>query len=231
MSQHGYESGRLNLPFVGICTFAKSPLCLDWDAIDADVAVMGAPFDFGTQWRSGARFGPRGIREASTLFSFGHGGAYDHEDDVTYLPADKVSIQDIGDADIVHTDTVKSHANIEFGVRKMLAAGFLPDVISSDVHAISIEGPAFDLLTTMSKFLCLGLDLATVIKLATANAAAAIKRPDLGTLKVGSVGEATVIDQATGTFDYADSIGERLTGDRRLLSAGVVLAGRWWHPG
>jgi dihydroorotase len=82
----------------------------------------------------------------------------------------------------------------------------------------------------MSKFLCLGLDLATVIKLTTANAAAAINRPDLGTLKVGSVGEATVIDQATGTFDYADSIGERLMGDKRLLSAGVVLAGRWWHP-
>lgn len=137
MSQHGYESGRLNLPFVGICTFAKSPLCLDWDAIDADVAVMGAPFDFGTQWRSGARFGPRGIREASTLFSFGHGGAYDHEDDVTYLPADKVSIQDIGDADIVHTDTVKSHANIEFGVRKMLAAGALPVVLGGD-HSINI---------------------------------------------------------------------------------------------
>jgi agmatinase len=137
MSKHGYESGRLNLPFVGIPTFAKSPLCLDWDAIDADVAVMGAPYDFGTQWRSGARFGPRAIREASTLFSFGHGGAYDHEDDVTYLPADKVRIQDIGDADIVHTDTLKSHANIEFGVRKMLAAGALPVVLGGD-HSINI---------------------------------------------------------------------------------------------
>ena len=125
------------------------------------------------------------------------------------------------------------HGGGSFGfgtTRKMLAAGFLPDVISSDVHAISIEGPAFDLLTTMSKFLCLGLDLSTVILLATVNAAAAIKRPDLGTLKVGSVGEATVIDQVSGTFDYADSIGEKLIGDKRLLSAGVVLAGRWWHP-
>jgi agmatinase len=137
MPSHGYESGRLNLPFVGICTFGKSPLCLDWDQIDADVAVMGAPFDFGTQWRSGARFGPRGIREASTLFAFGHGGAYDHEDDVTYLPADKVRIVDIGDADIVHTDTVRSHANIEFGVRKMLAAAALPVVLGGD-HSINI---------------------------------------------------------------------------------------------
>jgi agmatinase len=137
MSSAGYETGRLNLPFVGISTFGKSPICLDWDKIDADVAVMGAPYDFGTQWRAGARFGPRAIREASTLFSFGHGGAYDHEDDVTYLPADKVRIVDIGDADIVHTDTLKSHANIEYGVRKILKAGALPVVLGGD-HSINI---------------------------------------------------------------------------------------------
>ncbi|MAO25829.1 agmatinase [Roseovarius sp.] len=137
MSGHGYESGRLNLPFVGISTFGKSPYQPDWDAIEADVAILGAPFDFGTQWRSGARFGPRGIREASTLFSFGHGGAYDHEDDITYLPADKVRMVDLGDADIIHTDTEQSHANIEFGVRKILAAGALPIVLGGD-HSINI---------------------------------------------------------------------------------------------
>ena len=73
---HGYESGRLDLPFVGHCTFGKRPIATDWDKIDADVAVIGIPYDMGTQYRSGARFGPRAIREASTLFSFGHGGAY-----------------------------------------------------------------------------------------------------------------------------------------------------------
>jgi len=137
MTKNNYEDGRLNLPFVGISTFGKNPYISDWDNIDADVAILGAPFDFGTQWRSGARFGPRSIREASTLFSFGHGGAYDHEDDVTYLPADKVSIVDIGDADIIHTDTVQSHANIEYGVRKILAAGALPIVLGGD-HSVNI---------------------------------------------------------------------------------------------
>ena len=131
-----YDAGRLNLPFVGISTFGKYPYQPDWDAIDADVAVLGAPFDFGTQWRPGARFGPRSIREASTLFAFGHAGAYDHEDDVTYLPGD-VKIVDMGDADIVHTDTQKSHANIEFGVRKILAAGALPLVLGGD-HSVNI---------------------------------------------------------------------------------------------
>lgn len=132
---HDYERGRLNLPFVGISTFGKSPYQPDWSAIDADVAVLGAPFDFGTQWRAGARFGPRAIREASTLFSFGHAGAYDHEDDTTYLEG--VRIVDIGDADIVHTDTGASHANIEAGVRAILAAGALPVVLGGD-HSVNI---------------------------------------------------------------------------------------------
>ena len=136
MSDHGYAVGRLNLPFVGISTFGKRPYIADWDAINADIAVLGAPYDFGTQWRPGARFGPRAVREASTLFSFGHAGAYDHEDDATYLASD-VRIVDIGDADIIHTKTKESHANIEFGVRKILAAGALPVVIGGD-HSINI---------------------------------------------------------------------------------------------
>jgi len=134
---HGYESGRLDLPFVGHCTFGKRPIATDWDKIDADVAVLGIPYDMGTQYRSGARFGPRAIREASTLFSFGHGGAYDHEDDVTYLPLDKVRIVDAGDADIVHTDTAKSHANAERAVRKILDRGAMPVVLGGD-HAVNI---------------------------------------------------------------------------------------------
>jgi agmatinase len=136
MTTHGYETGRLDLPFVGICTFGKRPYVSDWSALDADVAVLGAPFDFGTQWRPGARFGPRAVREASTLFSFGHAGAYDHEDEATYLPG-SVRIVDMGDADIVHTDTTKSHENIETGVRAALKAGALPVTIGGD-HSINI---------------------------------------------------------------------------------------------
>ena len=136
MSKHGYESGRLDLPFVGISTFGKRPYVSDWTKIDADVAVLGAPYDFGTQFRAGARFGPRAVREASTLFSFGHGGAYDHEDDATFLGSD-VRIIDLGDADIVHTDTTKSHENIKTGVNAMLDAGAFPVIIGGD-HSINI---------------------------------------------------------------------------------------------
>ena len=137
MTKNTYDKGRLNLPFVGICTFGKYPYIEDWNKIEADIAVLGAPFDAGSQFRSGARMGPRGIREASTLFSFGHGGAYDHEDDITYLPADTTRIVDIGDADIIHTDTIKSHANIELGVKKILEAKAIPLVLGGD-HSINI---------------------------------------------------------------------------------------------
>jgi agmatinase len=137
MARHGYETGRLDLPFVGICSFGKYPIVTDWSRIEADVAVLGAPLDMGTQWRSGARFGPRAIREASTLFAFGHAGAYDHEDDVVYLPANATRIVDVGDADIVHTDTARSHANIERAVRAILAVGAMPVVLGGD-HSISI---------------------------------------------------------------------------------------------
>lgn len=154
MSTHGYESGRLDLPFVGISTFAKRKYISDWTAINADVAILGAPFDAGTQWRSGARFGPRGVREASTLFSFGHAGAYDHEDDAVYLP-EKVKIVDMGDADIIHTNTEKSHENIEKGVRAALSSRALPVVIGGD-HSVNI--PCINAFDTHSPFHILQID-------------------------------------------------------------------------
>ena len=137
MTKNNYEKGRLNLPFVGICTFGKYPYVENWDNIKADVAILGAPFDAGSQYRSGARMGPRGIREASTLFSFGHSGAYDFEDDIIYLPSESTQIVDIGDADIIHTDTIQSHENIKFGVKKILESNCIPIVLGGD-HSINI---------------------------------------------------------------------------------------------
>ena len=131
---HSYEEGRLNLPFVGIATFGKNPYVSNWSNINADAAIIGAPFDSGAQYRSGARFGPRSVREASTLFSFGHAGAYDHEDGITYLE-EPIKIVDMGDADIIHTDTEKSHKNIETVVRAALKCGAIPVTIGGD-HSI-----------------------------------------------------------------------------------------------
>ena len=114
--------------------------------------------------------------------------------------------------------------------RAMLANGFYPDTISSDIHALCIDGPVFDQVTTLSKFLCMGMPLPDVIAASTLNAAMALRRPELGGLKTGSVGDATVISIRQGSFDYVDVVGEHLAGDRKIASEGVVIGGRWWHP-
>jgi dihydroorotase len=125
------------------------------------------------------------------------------------------------------------HGQGSFGfgtARAMLAAGFLPDVISSDVHSMSIDGPAFDLLHTLSKFMVLGVPLPQVIKAATSAPAATIHRLDLGTFKPGSVGDATLIAIEEGEFTYHDVLAEPLKASKKLAAKGVVLGGRWWHP-
>jgi dihydroorotase len=114
--------------------------------------------------------------------------------------------------------------------RAMLANGFLPDTISSDVHQLCINGPAFDQVTTMSKFLCLGVSLYEVVKASTLNAGMMLKRPEYGSLKVGSLGDATILTVREGKFDYIDVVGETLQGNQKIVSEGVVLKGKWWHP-
>ena len=71
------------------------------------------------------------------MFSVGHDGAYDFDENVTCMPTDQVRIVDIGDADAIHTDTGKSHQNIENGVRKILEAGGLPVVFEGE-HSVHI---------------------------------------------------------------------------------------------
>jgi len=113
----------------------------------------------------------------------------------------------------------------------MLAKGFVPDVISSDVHALNVHGPVFDLLHTLSKFHVLGLDLPTLIGTATSAVARAIRRPELASLQVGAVGDATLIEIERGSFDFIDCVGKILTGDSRLAARGMIRGGRWLAAG
>jgi dihydroorotase len=112
--------------------------------------------------------------------------------------------------------------------RGLLAAGFRPDVISSDVHVLNIDGPAFDLLTTLSKFLVLGVDLNALVAAVTDAPARAIRRPSLGTLAVGTEGDATIVAIEQGAFEFQDTVGERLAADRRFRLEGMVVGGTWW---
>ncbi len=115
--------------------------------------------------------------------------------------------------------------------RTMLAHRFMPDVISSDVHALCVDGPAFDNLVTMSKFLCLGVPLPDVLRMVTSAPAAVLGRPELGTLREGGIGDAAVLELREGRFGYIDSVGEELAGTQRLFSDGIVMGGRWIAAG
>lgn len=126
---------RLNLPFTGIATFAKVPYHPDLDTLDADVAIVGAPYDMGTQVRSGARYGPRGIRNASTIYGMRSVTYYDSEFDEVYL--DGVTIVDVGDSDIIHGRPDACLANIQATTEKILARGAMPVTLGGD-HAVPI---------------------------------------------------------------------------------------------
>jgi agmatinase len=126
----------LNLPFVGISSFGKYPIETDLEKVAADIAVLGIPYDMGTQWRSGTKMGPRGIREASTLYSFGLKGSYDSERDDMYL-APPAKIVDCGDVDMVHGDLHQCFENTEAAVKKIVSKGAIPVLLGGD-HSITI---------------------------------------------------------------------------------------------
>lgn len=119
--------------------------------------------------------------------------------------------------------------SFDFSVaRAMIAEGFMPDVISSDLHLFCVDGPAFDLLVCMSKLLVLGIPLIEVIRAATQRPADVIGRAELGTLAVGSPGDAAVLKLRPGQYPYKDVDGETVIGAERLVSEGIVTGGHWW---
>ena len=113
--------------------------------------------------------------------------------------------------------------------RKMNAAGFRPDVISSDIHAFCINGPAHDNLNVMTKFLALGWSVKDVIAAASIAPARVLSRPDLGHLGNTAQPEASVIRQTPGSVDLADVMGEVVNYDSMLTPVGTVSGGKW-HP-
>ena len=104
--------------------------------------------------------------------------------------------------------------------------GFLPDSISTDLWRDNLLGPVFDMATTMSKFLAMGVPLEDVIRRSTVNPAQEIHRPELGTLTVGRDADIAVVELRHGRFGYADCGQTRLLGDVKLVDLLTVRAGR-----
>jgi agmatinase len=144
----------LNLPFTGITSFSKWPIATDLNTLEADVAILGMPYDQSTQYRAGARFGPRGIRDASTIYGFGMGATYDPERDDMYL-GEHWRLVDCGDVDIVHGDQAQSHDNLRSAIRTIAGRGALPVVLGGD-H--SITAPIIEALDAVGPFTVIQFD-------------------------------------------------------------------------
>lgn len=106
-----------------------------------------------------------------------------------------------------------------------LAEGVLPDVISSDIHQLSVQGPMFDLPTTLSKFLELGMGLPEIIDRATRRPALAMRRPDLGTLAVGSPADIAIFRIEEGDYTFYDVAMNPRKATRRLICTETLLEG------
>ncbi len=104
--------------------------------------------------------------------------------------------------------------------------GFLPDTISTDIHKSSIMLPRANLITTMSKFLNMGMTLEQVVERVTVNAARAIRRPGLGVLAEDSIADIAIVKLERGKFAYLDSGHGKLTGDKRLRCALTIRDGK-----
>jgi dihydroorotase len=104
--------------------------------------------------------------------------------------------------------------------------GFYPDVISTDLHTGSMNSGMKDILSTMSKFLNLGMPLADVIKANTAKAAEVIKRPDLGHLGVGAEADLAVLNLRRGKFGFIDTGGGKMMGDQKLECELTIKGGQ-----
>ena len=109
--------------------------------------------------------------------------------------------------------------------RAMLEAGFKPDTISSDIHCLSINGPVFDQLTTLSKFHALGMSLSEVIDCSTRKPADAIGRPDLGRLKPDTGADISILKLVEGDYNFRDADNGSIKSNSCLKASGVVNAG------
>ena len=111
-----------------------------------------------------------------------------------------------------------------------LADGFAPDIISSDVHTLSLNGPAYDLLHTMSKLLNCGIAVEDVIRMATDAPARALRRSELGHLAVGAPADISLLRIAEVPLSFVDAVGVRRDGVRLLRPVGLLRAGQWYDP-
>ena len=110
---------------------------------------------------------------------------------------------------------------------KALAQNMPPTTISSDLHRYGTGGPVYDLVTTMSKLICLGMSIPDVVAMSTARPASALHLDGLGALRVGNVADLAVLKITDGRWDLRDADGEVRRTEELLVPEAVVKSGSW----
>lgn len=116
-------------------------------------------------------------------------------------------------------------------MEECLKQDFLPDTISSDLYSANIHGPVFDLVTTLSKFLLLGLSLRQVVERATVNSARVFNfGAEIGTLRPGAEADVSVLELREGKFVFVDSGRQKRTGKQKIEPVVTIRAGKAYYP-
>jgi len=149
-------------------------------------------------------------------------------------PEKKEILREVRDAQKAGVILDCAHGRMHFTfpfVRMALDQGFMPDTIATDLSIPSAtRGPVFDLPTTMSKFLNLGVSLDEVFRCVTTNPARAIGEGErLGTLKPGAVADVAVFSFERGQFDFVDTDQNHMTGEQKLVTQLTLKDGRIWY--
>lgn len=129
-------------------------------------------------------------------------------------------------------DSAQGRTNFCFrSASRLMDQGIIPDVISSDLTSGGRARIVYSLTECMSKFLALGLSITQVVRMASANAAAALGMSDeLGSLAPGREADLTILEAVVGEWEYVDSVGDILAGDKALVPVAAVRSGRVIMP-
>ncbi len=112
-----------------------------------------------------------------------------------------------------------------------MSQGFLPDTISSDLHVYNLDGPVYDLVTTVSKFLFLGFTLDQALERVTAAPARVMGvLGEIGTLRVDANADLTILDLKAGSFEFADTRGGIRSANQKLETVSTIREGRLYAP-
>jgi dihydroorotase len=188
-----------------------------------DIPVM---VDFGGNVRAGRTLGELFTKHfrAGDIYTHMYGGVRGEQDPQTGGPSQAMID---GRKRGIFFDVGHGGASYRWATAvPLMKAGFVPDSISTDLHIGSMNTAMKDMLNLMGKFLAMGMPLDEVIRRSTSNPAAEIKRPELGTLAVGSPADIAVLRLETGRFGYIDPVGGRLDATERLECELTVRDGK-----